>query len=68
MLTFVAGSSGNDLANEKCLDDASGCLTFGGASLGQHTEGVWHQSVAQHGGDGWVKMEYPKVSPGIIFM
>ena len=39
---------------KKCLDDASGCLTFGGASLGQCTEGVQCWSVAQHGGDGWV--------------
>ena len=39
---------------KKCLDDASGCPTFGGASPGQCTEGVWCQSVAQCGGDGWV--------------
>lgn len=39
---------------KKCLDDASGCLTFGGASLGQCTEGVQCWSVAQRGGDGWV--------------
>ena len=39
---------------KKCLDDAPGCLTFGGASLGQCTEGVQCQSVAQCGGDGWV--------------
>ena len=42
------------LPMKKCLDDAFGCPTFGGASPGQHMEGVQHQSVAQHGGDGWV--------------
>ena len=39
---------------KKCLDDASGCLTFGGALPGQCTEGVRCWSVAQRVGDGWV--------------
>ena len=41
---------------KKHLDGASGYLTYGGALLGQCTEGVQHQKVAQHGGHGWVAL------------